>query len=108
MHNYRYLINVLLECLRACEHASAMVMEEENVYPYRQSMKVTRECADICTLTIRLLERDSMFTSDVLDICIKASRLCAEECGKFSEINYLRECADACHKAEKACSMEVK
>jgi hypothetical protein len=107
MHSYHSVINILLECARACEHCSSKCLEEKNIIDLVHCIKLNRECADICLLSSRFLERDSQFTNDILDVCSKVISRCAEECEKFIEYEHCKECFEACRKAEKACNVEI-
>jgi hypothetical protein len=107
MHTYHSLINILLECARACEHCSSKCLEEKEIIHLIHCIKLNRECADICLLTSRLLERDSQFTNDIVDVCIKVATICAEECEKFVQYEQCKTCSEACRRVEKACMVAV-
>ncbi|MBX9853351.1 MAG: four-helix bundle copper-binding protein [Cytophagaceae bacterium] len=101
MHNYHYIINTLLACMRASEHCCACCLEHKDTFLLRNCIKLNRECAEVCLLTSRLLERDSQFTDDMIELCIKVCRMCAEECEKFTQFDFCKEAGDACRNAEK-------
>lgn len=103
-HNHQALVQLLNECVAACEECAAASLEEENVAEMAHCIEVDRDCADICALAARLLQRDSELSHSFLAICEEACRTCADECGKHDHDHCKRcaetalRCAEACHE----------
>jgi hypothetical protein len=71
-------------------------------------IRLDLDCADICTTTGRLLARqhalDPALAQAMLQTCVAACRLCADECGSHaSHHDHCARCADACRACEEAC-----
>lgn len=75
----------------------------------RQTIRMSLDCADICTATSRIATRltayDATMRHKMLELCIEACTLCAEECDRHDHehcklcATMCRECADDCRKA---------
>ncbi|WP_233157310.1 MULTISPECIES: four-helix bundle copper-binding protein [Amycolatopsis] len=70
-------------------------------------VKLTAVCADICAATARVLSRrgdPAGIASELLALCEKACRACAEECEKHAgHHEHCAVCAEACSSCEDAC-----
>ena len=75
----------------------------------RQCIRMCLDTADICTATSRIATRltayDATLRRRMLEVCIEACTLCAEECGRHDHEHcrlcgtMCRECADNCRAA---------
>lgn len=63
----------------------------------------TQDCADICRLTLQLLDRKSENTDVFLKICLVMCERCASECEKHSNMEHCVKCAEACRKCAGVC-----
>lgn len=77
---------VVAACERCADAAETLTMHE-----------MSRECADIAALCLRLLDRQSLLAADIATSCIKACRACAAECARFSA-RECKECEEACNR----------
>lgn len=101
-HNHGELVQLLNECVAACEKCAAACLEEENVTEMAHCIELDRDCADICALSARLLQRDSEIAHSFLAICEEACRTCADECNKH-EHDHCKQCAEVCLRCAEAC-----
>lgn len=92
----------LTNCIIACDNCANACLHEDNVDKMVQCIKLDIDCADICNLTLRLINRDSEHLNDVLSACIEVCKACEAECSKHDH-EHCRECADACHVCHVAC-----
>lgn len=102
MNSNQTLIQQLLDCAITCEACATACLNEENVTGMRQCIRLDRDCADICTLAARLLQRDSAIARQYLLLCEEICRMCAEECGRHDH-DHCRRCAEACTNCANAC-----
>lgn len=96
------LSHKLAECVHACNDCFNACLEENDVKMMKECIKLDKECAIICGATLELIHFGGHFMKEVLALCGKACRACAEECGKFP-VNHCQECAKACDECAKAC-----
>lgn len=101
-HDHKQLIQILNDCVAACESCAAASLEEENITDMAHCIELDRDCADICALASRLLQRDSEMAHGYLLVCEDACRKCAEECGKHDH-DHCKACSDACERCAEAC-----
>lgn len=96
------LIQKLGYCLAACEHCADACLAESNVSSLVKCIRLDRDCADICGITLRFVSRGSEQAASIVEICAEICRKCAEECEKHDH-DHCRECAEACRECEEAC-----
>jgi len=101
-HDHSALIQKLLNCVLACEHCATACLQEEDVAMMVKCVKLDRDCADICALAARLLQRDSDIAHQFLVLCEEICRMCSAECGKH-EHEHCKQCAEACQICAEAC-----
>lgn len=101
-HDHAGLIQTLNECVAACETCAAACLEEDNVSEMAHCIELDRDCADICALASRLLQRDSEMAHSYLVACEEACRICAAECKKHDH-DHCKACAEACERCAEAC-----
>jgi hypothetical protein len=101
-HNHQALIQKLLDCVLACEHCATACLGEDDVKIMVNCIVLDRDCADICNIGARLLQRDSVIAHQYLVLCEEICRLCAAECGKHN-MDHCQQCAEACRQCAEAC-----
>jgi hypothetical protein len=92
----------LIDCATACEECVALCLNDENVNRMTLCIELSRDCADTCFLTEKLLSRSSPIAGSLLVICEEICRLCATECRKHDS-KHCQVCADACDRCADAC-----
>ena len=104
MENQKYqdLIQKLLACVASCENCATSCLGEDNVKMMAGCIKLDRDCADMCALAARLLQRDSEIALQFLLLCEEICRKCAEECGRH-EHEHCKQCAADCMACAEAC-----
>ncbi|MBC7389594.1 MAG: four-helix bundle copper-binding protein [Opitutaceae bacterium] len=101
-HPHSALIQELINCALSCEKCLTACLEESDVTMMAHCIELDKDCADICFLAARLLQRDSEIGHKFLLICEEICRLCAAECSKH-EHEHCKVCAEACEKCAEAC-----
>jgi Domain of Unknown Function (DUF326) len=103
-------IEQCVSCAQACTAcADACLSESDDQLPLlRKCIRSDEDCADICTITARILSRhtgyDANITRTVLQTCATVCRSCGDECERHaSRHEHCRVCAGACRRCEQAC-----
>ncbi|MCA1063013.1 four-helix bundle copper-binding protein (plasmid) [Cytobacillus spongiae] len=97
---YKPCIAALQKCVEACNicyHAS--LKGEREMMP---CIELDRECADICTYTINLMQRSSKFVHSFLAICAEICDECGTECRSHGQ-EHCQDCAKACFDCAEEC-----
>ncbi|WP_018922052.1 four-helix bundle copper-binding protein [Salsuginibacillus kocurii] len=90
-------------CIEAM-HAANMCFNEclvdKDVKEMASCIRLCREVAELCSVTIHALERSSPFITAITEICAKACQTCADECQKH-DAKHCLDCAKACYDCAK-------
>jgi hypothetical protein len=99
--------DALFACMEACTSCADACLAEENPVHLRRCIRADQDCADICSVTVRLIVRQTETIAEMvrqqLHASIIACQLCAEECERH-EHAHCRLCAGACRRAQAACN----
>jgi hypothetical protein len=106
-HDHHDLIQQLLSCVLQCELCSSACLDEKDVTMMTRCIELDRDCADICSVGARLLQRDSEIAHRYLTLCKEMCRLCAEECRKHED-EHCKACAEECDKCADACAAHLE
>ena len=101
-HDHSALIQKLVDCMLSCENCATACLHEENVGAMVRCISLDRDCADICSMAARLLQRNSEMGHQYLVLCEEICRMCAAECGKH-QMPHCQQCAQACLTCAEAC-----
>jgi hypothetical protein len=94
----------LINCAIACENCETSCLNEDNITLLARCIELTRDCADICLLAARLVQRQSEIEEEFLLVVEKMCRMCAEECRKHNH-DHCKACAEECEACAEACHM---
>lgn len=100
---HQQLIQILHECMAACNHCYDACLKEEDVKMMAECIRLDRECADMCAFLEQSLTRNSPFSADLAAVCAKICEACGNECQKHDHHDHCKECAEACFKCAEAC-----
>ena len=94
------------KCVEACLACAEGCSSQEGM---ESCARKDRECADVCTTTVTLLERFSEINPEEmkaqLQDCVASCRECAEDCEQHADNHeHCRVCAEACRRCEAACA----
>ncbi|MBA4055288.1 MAG: four-helix bundle copper-binding protein [Marivirga sp.] len=95
-------MQILNDCVAANEACAAACLEESDLTDMAHCIELDRDCADICALAARLLQRDSELAHSYLAVCEEACRTCAQECAKHDH-DHCKACAEACERCAEVC-----
>lgn len=96
------LTSKVAACQAACNHCYDACLDEEDIDMMRQCIRTDRDCADICGMVLDFAHRGSPFLNDIIELCIKACKQCADECEDHDH-DHCQACAKACRECVEAC-----
>ena len=96
------LLQILSECVDACEHCATACLQEDNVQMMARCILLDRDCADVCALTYRFVARGSEHAQHLMRECAEICHACVEECAKH-EADHCQACAEVCRRCADAC-----
>lgn len=99
---YQNCIEACNDCAAQCEHCASACLDEDMVQELTRCIKLDLDCALICTLTAKLMSRDSEEAMHICQHCAEVCHRCAEECRKH-DMSHCRECAAACERCADEC-----
>ena len=102
MPKNREIINELTSCLTYCENCYTACFEEPDIKHLTRCIKLVRDCAEVCSLTLGFVARNSSEAVAMVRTCAELCATCAEECNKHDHV-HCKECADACSSCEESC-----
>lgn len=84
------------------------LLAEDKVANLRRCIRLNLDCADICSVTGRVLSRQTERAWEVarmqVDACRTACLACGEECEQHAEMHeHCRTCADCCRRCAESC-----
>jgi hypothetical protein len=102
------LVQAAAECTFTCTTCADACLEEDDPAEMRKCIRLNLDCAEICSMTAKLIarpgEQDQNLLRAQLDACAAACRACAEECEHHAdEMEHCRICAEACRACAEAC-----
>lgn len=72
----------------------------------RQCIRLCLDCADVCEATRKLGTRrtgsNELLLEEMLQLCVTACDLCAEECARHDN-DHCRRCAEMCRECSRDC-----
>jgi len=96
-------LEACMACLRACNECFDACLREEHTGRMAECIRLDRECAEICSLAISAMTRNSPFTKEICKLCARICEACGNECSKHDH-DHCRTCAEACFACAKACA----
>ncbi len=77
----------------------------------RQCIRTCMDCADVCDATFKLATRrtgsNEALIQEMLQLCITACDICAEECARHDH-EHCRICAEMCRECARDCRAAVE
>lgn len=102
--HYQECIDACLEAMNACNFSYVSSLKEYDLESLRESMRLDRECADICSYAIQAMTRQSPFVDGILRLCAEICEACADKCSKTVH-SHCQECIAACRRCAEACRL---
>lgn len=106
-------INACFDCAHACMSCADACLAEDDVGSLRRCIQTNWNCADICSVTARVLARQTEANLGLLisqvKCCRQASQTCAKECENHrDDYRHCALCADTCNTCDQACRELLK
>jgi hypothetical protein len=92
----------LINCAIVCESCETACLNEDNITLLARCIELTRDCADICMLGSRIVQRESEIEEDFRKLIVTMCNMCAEECRKHTH-EHCKVCAEECEACAQAC-----
>ena len=92
LHDFVQAVNVCEWCAERCIDAGPQMAE---------CVRLCRDVADIASLNVQLLARDSVFGPELAEVFARAAEACAQECAKHPE-RHCQECAEVLPRAARS------
>lgn len=101
---YQECIDACMKCMDACNYSYVSSLKEYDLAALRESIRLDRECADICSFAIQAMTRQSPFVVEILRLCADICERCADASSRHV-LTHCQECIDACRSAAMACRL---
>ncbi|AIQ18834.1 MULTISPECIES: four-helix bundle copper-binding protein [Paenibacillus] len=101
---YQECIDACIKCMNACNYSYVSSLKEYDLASLRESIRLDRECADICSFAVQAMTRQSPFVAEILRLCAEICERCADESSRH-EHTHCQECIDSCRNAALACRL---
>ncbi len=102
-HDYQRCIEACLRCAAICNHCATSCTEESDVNKMALCIRLDMQCAAICYATAQLLSLGNSRAKELTKLCAAICSECAEECGRYKDMNHCVECAEACKRCAEEC-----
>ena len=98
-------------CSAICTSCADACVAEKMVEEMRQCIRLCLDCADLCTATFKLATRrtgsNELLLQEMLQVCITACDLCAEECDRHED-DHCKRCAEMCRETSRDCKAALE
>ncbi|MBD2862244.1 four-helix bundle copper-binding protein [Paenibacillus oceani] len=91
-----------LQAVMACNHCYQACLEEYHAGMLKASIRLSRECAEICAFAAQAMSLNSSYAKQICMICAEVCEACAQECRKHDH-DPCQRCAEACYSCALAC-----
>lgn len=95
----RVALHDFVQSATVCEWCSEQCIDEGA--QMAECVRLCRDVADLATLNIQLLARDSVFGPEAAEIFASAAEACAQECSRHSH-KHCQECAEVLTRAARS------
>jgi hypothetical protein len=97
------------DCAQTCTACADACLAEQELPTLLRAIRLCLDCADVCVATGSVLSRQTAFepvsARAVVQACIEACRVCAEECERHAaHMEHCRICAEVCRSCERVCT----
>ncbi|HEU5140811.1 MAG TPA: four-helix bundle copper-binding protein [Bacillales bacterium] len=89
-------------CVEACNHCYDACLKEENLSDMVDCIRLTQECAAVCSYAAEAISRHSLFTEEIGALCAVVCESCGNECKKHKAA-HCKTCAAKCLDCAEKC-----
>ena len=98
-------------CAAICTSCADACVAENMVAEMRQCIRTCLDCADVCDAAFKVATRrtgsNPIVIQEMLQLCITACDICAEECDRH-EHAHCKRCAEMCRETARDCRAAVE
>lgn len=99
-------------CAQACSACADACLAEPTVFIFRDCIRLTLDCADLCATIGRIVTRGTgireNLLTEIINTCALMCRLCGDECERHARLDHCRICAAACRSCAEACGDAIE
>ena len=92
----RVVLHDLVQSATACEWCAERCIDEGPAMS--ECLRLCRDVADLATLNVQFLARDSVFGPEAIEVFASAAEACAQECARHGH-SHCQECAEVLSRA---------
>jgi hypothetical protein len=101
-------IDACFDCAQSCTACADADLAEDDVTTMIRCIRLCLDCTDVCIATGQVLSRQTEFDPElarsVVQACLEACRICAQECERHAAHHeHCRICAEVCRLCEQTC-----
>ena len=96
------IIDELYLCAAECSRCYDACLIEKDQNKLQRCMMLDQDCAEICSLTGELFERNSESADKFLKLCSEICLDCAAECD-MHDYKHCKQCAEVCRQCAEVC-----
>jgi hypothetical protein len=97
------VLPVLQNCEAVCEYSINTILQREDPSTRREQLKLLNDCADICTLTVKYIARNSRYAKSLALLCAQICEDCGNHCLQHPD-SLSQLCGQLCLK----CAQELR
>ncbi|MBT2293385.1 four-helix bundle copper-binding protein [Paenibacillus albidus] len=101
---YQQCIDACVKSMDACNYSYVSSLKEYDLASLRESIRLNRECADICSFAAQAMSRQSPFVVPILGLCAEICEACAAENSRHVH-THCKECIKATLACAEACRL---
>lgn len=94
------VLPVVQHCEVVCEYTHTVILGRQDVHMRTQQLQLLRDCADVCTLTAKLIARCSAFAREMAALCAQVCEVCGNHCLRHQDQDSQYCGRVCCHCAE--------
>lgn len=99
---YQECIDACIKCMNTCNYSYVASLKEYDLATLRESIRLAREAADICSFAIQAMTRQSPYVAEILQLCARICEDCAAENIKHVH-SHCQDCIEACTSCAESC-----
>jgi hypothetical protein len=105
--HYKAAISACQSCVTICNTCSDEMIgmeSHDNQELMARCIRLCRECADICSLSVSWMSRSSLLSKHICRVCAEVCNACAEACEQHAPHHKLcGPCAEECRRCTAVC-----
>ncbi|HET7628662.1 MAG TPA: four-helix bundle copper-binding protein [Bacillales bacterium] len=99
---YQECMKACWECMEACNHCYDAALKSDNLDDFLDVIRLTQECASVCSYTAEAISRHSLFAEEIGALCAVICESCGNACKKMED-SFCKTCATQCLACAERC-----